>query len=118
MKYLQLILMNLTVVGLSSSELGESCRHSDLADVQFEIPFCRKSRRGRGKKKVFFFFQFADMTVTLKDPPTNGDITLTCKTLSDTPLVAGESAEPWDLSPASVWTPSGTKSFCKGRRQK
>lgn len=33
-KYLQLILMNLTVAGLSSSEFGESTRWIDFADRQ------------------------------------------------------------------------------------
>lgn len=42
-KYLQLILMNLTVAGLSSSEFGESSRRRDFADMHFEIPSCRKS---------------------------------------------------------------------------
>lgn len=40
-KYLQLILMNLTVAGLSSSEFGESSRHRDFADTHLEIPSCR-----------------------------------------------------------------------------
>lgn len=40
-KYLQLILMNLTVDGLSSSEFGESSRRMDFADLQFETPSCR-----------------------------------------------------------------------------
>lgn len=40
-KYLQLILMNLTVAGLSSSEFGETSRRRDVADVQFETPSCR-----------------------------------------------------------------------------
>lgn len=39
-KYLQLILMNLTAAGLSSSEFGESSRRRDFADKQFEIPSC------------------------------------------------------------------------------
>lgn len=39
-KYLQLILMNLTVVGLSSSEFGDSSRRMDL---QFELSSCRRA---------------------------------------------------------------------------
>lgn len=69
-------------------------------------------------KKNNFEFSICRHDCNPEDPPTNSDITLTCETLSDTPLVVGESAEPWDLSSASVWTPSGTKSFCEGRRQK
>lgn len=40
-KYLQLILINLTVAGLSSSEFGENSRRMDFADM----PSCRKSRK-------------------------------------------------------------------------
>lgn len=37
-KYLQLILMNLTVAGLSSSEFGESSRRRDFVNEQFGTP--------------------------------------------------------------------------------
>lgn len=128
-KYLQLILMNLTVEGLSSSELGDSWRQSDLADTLFEIPFCTKSRRGgrkrfhlcyccdvthiqhsRQKTKYNFLKQICQHCHSA-DPSTDSDIALTCETLSDTPFVEGESDDTQGLFSASVWTPSGTKSF-------
>lgn len=37
-KYLQLILMNLTIAGLSSSEFGESSRRMAFAVLQSDVP--------------------------------------------------------------------------------
>lgn len=64
-KYLQLILMNLTVAGLSSSEFGESSRRMDFADMQFDMPSSRKLKSQIRGLNVMFVLSIACISIII-----------------------------------------------------